>query len=668
MRFALAPGSGITNEHDASIKIYKYDETLMDYQLVRRYTNTDDVPEKLALLAGQYKAVVQVGERMVTSFDERYYYGEEVFNIVAGQVTHVEVVCDLQSTIVKVVYDESIVAKFKPGFATTVAIDEEYNQAEINSGDVHSLKFTETKVGYFLLPEGKTTLVWQFEGVNESESGSELPDGSTLEGGKIVAGGVIENVKANARYTISLNYSKDAPGGLVISASVDADFDEDEIIDNRIPFSPDPTMMGKGFDMTQIQSSIGQTLTYEISALANISKIDMLVDGVQFDVLNDTIEGITLTKVSVEDNTQYTLAISEAFFVNTPGGQNLLSFYIEDVDGGKATKGVTYNCEGVLPLDVANVDLWQATAVFKASVLNSSATNVKIAYRVAGASSWTELAAEAGADGQYTATATDFSAGKNYEFKLIYTDASKGKVLNFETEAGAQIPNAGFENWHTNNGLYYPYLESEVAFWLTGNNSFATLTKPDTENVRPGSTGTTSAYLKSQAAGIQGVTTKFAAGNLFTGTFRIAGTNGTVTFGRDFTFTAKPKSFSFWMKNNEGQINMEVGNPASGTDIYTIMVIITDGTTFAVDTKDESSFLKMDSLATRDGVIGYGYITGQDSRTEWTEETINITYREDMKNVKPKKLVISFTPSGYGDYFCGSTDSWMYVDDVRFNY
>jgi hypothetical protein len=605
---------------------------------------------------------------MVTSFDERYYYGEEVFNIVAGQVTHVEVVCDLQSTIVKVVYDENIVAKFKPGFATTVAIDEEYNQAEINSGDVHSLKFTETKVGYFLLPEGKTTLVWQFEGVNESESGSELPDGSTLEGGKIVAGGVIENVKSNARYTISLNYSKDAPGGLVISASVDADFDEDEIIDNRIPFSPDPTMMGKGFDMTQIQSSIGQTLTYEISALANISKIDMLVDGVQFDVLNDTIEGITLTKVSVEDNTQYTLAISEAFFVNTPGGQNLLSFYIEDVDGGKATKGVTYNCEGVLPLDVANVDLWQATAVFKASVLNSSAANVKIAYRVAGASSWTELAAEAGADGQYTATATDFSAGKNYEFKLIYTDASKGKVLSFETEAGAQIPNAGLENWHTgSNGLYYPYLESEVAFWLTGNNSFATLTKPDTENVRPGSTGTTSAYLKSQEAGAMGIT-KFAAGNLFTGTFRISGTNGTVTFGRDFTFTAKPKSFSFWMKNNEGTIDVNSGKPGSGTDIYTVMVIITDGTTFAVDTNDESTFLKMDSLATRDGVIGYGYITGQDSNPEWDEYTIDITYREDMKNVKPKKLVLSFTPSGYGDYFCGSTKSWMYVDDVRFNY
>jgi hypothetical protein len=142
--------------------------------------------------------------------------------------------------------------------------------------------------------------------------------------------------------------------------------------------------------------------------------------------------------------------------------------------------------------------------------------------------------------------------------------------------------------------------------------------------------------------------------------------DGIVTFGRDFAFTAKPKSMSFWMKNNEGAINQ--GSHTSGSDIYTVMVIITDGTTYTVNTKDESTFLKVDKLDSIPGVIGYGYISNTDSRAEWTEETINIIYREDMKNVKPKKLVVSFTPSGYGDYFCGSTDSWMYVDDIVLNY
>jgi hypothetical protein len=120
------------------------------------------------------------------------------------------------------------------------------------------------------------------------------------------------------------------------------------------------------------------------------------------------------------------------------------------------------------------------------------------------------------------------------------------------------------------------------------------------------------------------------------------------------------------MKNNEGTIDQ--GSQASGTDMYTIMVLITDGTTYAVNTKDTSTFLTMESLATRDGIIAYGYLQGSDSRADWTQETIKITYREDMKNVKPKKIVVSFTPSGYGDYFCGSTSSWMYVDDIVLNY
>jgi hypothetical protein len=142
--------------------------------------------------------------------------------------------------------------------------------------------------------------------------------------------------------------------------------------------------------------------------------------------------------------------------------------------------------------------------------------------------------------------------------------------------------------------------------------------------------------------------------------------DGIVTFGRDFAFTAKPKSLSFWMKNNEGTINE--GSHASGSDIYTIMVLITDGTTFAVNTKDTSTFLKVTELNNLPGVIGSGYMSGSDSRADWKEETINITYREDMSNVKPKKIIVSFTPSGYGDYFCGSTSSWMYVDDIVLNY
>ena len=197
----------------------------------------------------------------------------------------------------------------------------------------------------------------------------------------------------------------------------------------------------------------------------------------------------------------------------------------------------------------------------------------------------------------------------------------------------------------------------------------ATLTQSSTD-VRPGSTGQYSAYLKSQFASVMGIG-KFAAGNLFVGTFSISGLDGTVNFGRDFGFTAKPKSLSFWMKHNEGTIDKGAGTPAeaTGIDKATIMVIITNwDTPYAVNTKDQSTFFTMADLATMEGVIGYGYLEKRESATEWAEYTLDITYREDMKSVKPKKLVISFTPSGFGDYFTGSTESWMYVDDIVFNY
>lgn len=661
VRFALAQGSSNFVDQDVAIKIYKENTESGEYELVRRYTNVDDVPDYLSLLEGQYKAVVQVGERKIVSFDTKYYYGEKYFTITHGAVEAVEVDCKLQSTIVKVQYDASIVEKFEAGYATTVAIDDEYNQAEINSGDVHSLKYTETKEGYFMMPEGQTTIVWHFEGVNPSEVDAEQPNGEVLTDGKIVANGKIENVKANSRYTVKLKYSKDAPGKLVIEATYEPE--PETPIDNNISFSPDPTILGDGFDMiNDVQSAVGEALTYKITALANVSAIELTTGGVEFDVLNTDVPGITRNKIS---DLEYTLTISDEFFVNVPGGVSEVKFHVEDVDGGKKSAVVKYANSGVLPITDADCNLWFGNATLKAMVYDTAATDVKIAYRKAGTDTWTEVAAAAGADNLYTATATGLSASEKYEVKLLFGSDNKGKMLTYTTISGTQLPNAGLENWHQSQ-LIYPYLESEDPFWLTGNNSFATLTQWDDNDVRPGSTGTKSAFLKSQLAGVMGIT-KFAAGNLFTGTFVISGTNGTVTFGRDFEFTAKPKSLTFWMKNNEGQIDAETG-VQSGTDIYTIMILITDGTTYSVNTKDESTFLKLDKLSTLNGVIGYGYLSSSDSHAEWVEKTINITYREDMKDVTPRKIVVSFTPSGYGDYFCGSSESWMKVDDLRLNY
>ena len=642
MRLGVALKADAASE-DVVIKVYKVEAD--EEKLIRRYDAVADVPEYLALLEGDYVAKVQVGKKQAVSFDDKYYYGQKAFAVEAGVVTPVTVDCKLQSTIVAVNYDATVAEKLSEGYFTTVAIADSYDASLIATGDILSLTFAESREGYVMMPEGETSLYWHFEGTHPVE-------------GDIVKEGLIKNVKPAAKYTITLKYSKDAPGNLVFEATVDETIEE---YDDTMIFSPDPTILGDGFDVGEVQLST-ESRKYNIASLAAINVMTMTVDGVEYNLLNSVPEGVTLAQT---DDMTYSLVISSSFFTTISGGEQAVAFHIEDVDGGKMSKSVIYKVQGVLPLTAADYDLWFGRASFKAVALGNP-SSVKVAYSANGGE-WQTVDAVLTDDGNYVAEFNNFSAATTYAYKLVIDNEDKGKNLSIATAAGAELPNGDMERWHTASWVL-PYGQGDTPFWLTGNEGGnmvgATLTQSSTD-VRPGSAGKYSAQLKSQFASLMGIG-KFAAGNLFTGTFMLSGMDGIVTFGRDFEYTAKPKSLSFWMKNNEGTIDQ--GSHASGTDIYTVMVIITDGTTFSVNTKDESSFIKLDKLATTPGVIGYGYITGSDSRANWTEETINITYREDMKDQKPKKIVVSFTPSGYGDYFCGSTESWMYVDDIVLNY
>ncbi|MBQ5854583.1 MAG: PCMD domain-containing protein, partial [Alistipes sp.] len=211
-----------------------------------------------------------------------------------------------------------------------------------------------------------------------------------------------------------------------------------------------------------------------------------------------------------------------------------------------------------------------------------------------------------------------------------------------------------------------PAQDAMRPFWDTGNHATAgmvgeqlTVSKQD---ARPGSTGTKSAYMASIKAAIMGMG-KLAAGNLFVGRFvRVVGTGGIVEFGRDFDFTARPKAIRFWIKNNQGQINE--GSHTSGTDLAKVYCCFTDRK-FTVNTNEEST-LFTPSIET-EGILASAYWESTESRSEWTQIEIDLQYRENL-TTKPTTLVLTFTCSGYGDYFTGSTNSYMYVDDVEFVY
>ena len=81
-----------------------------------------------------------------------------------------------------------------------------------------------------------------------------------------------------------------------------------------------------------------------------------------------------------------------------------------------------------------------------------------------------------------------------------------------------------------------------------------------------------------------------------------------------------------------------------------------------MDKSDTNTFF---DPRTADGIVAYSYFESTVSCPDWTEKVMELTYNSDEK---PNYLVIVFTSSGYGDYFTGSTDSWMYADDIELIY
>lgn len=259
------------------------------------------------------------------------------------------------------------------------------------------------------------------------------------------------------------------------------------------------------------------------------------------------------------------------------------------------------------------------------------------------------------------------------------------------TEGISLLPNAGLEDWCTINDIIYPYLADGDPFWGTGNVGAsvagATLTDKNSDT-RPGTEGIYSARLESMYANVAGIG-KFAAGNIYTGTYvKNVGTNGVITFGRPFEL--RPTALRAWIKYNCGAVDRIKGLPAGSTlkegdpDFGVVYVALgtwtkeeygvtterdgsqvmygNDSSPICIDTRYESSFFDPYGK----DIVGYGELLLDYSIEDWTQVTIPIEYV--ATDIRPTHIVIVFSSSRYGDYFTGSTDSVMFVDDVELLY
>lgn len=201
----------------AVVNIYKADFS----GLVRSYTYSD-IPSPMYLAADEYRVDVIAGEAVAAtpegaSWDSKSYKGSQAFEIVAGQVTTVQVVANVSNAVTKASFDPTVAENFNEGYTLTMTLSDEAASTLVYDASKSGAEGYYIVAGLF-----EPSLTWTF-------TGTLAKDGSSF-----TKTGVIENVECGKLYNMNLKYTiKD--GDLVFSLSVDR---STEIVDDTIIFEP----------------------------------------------------------------------------------------------------------------------------------------------------------------------------------------------------------------------------------------------------------------------------------------------------------------------------------------------------------------------------------------------------------------------------------------------
>ena len=672
--------------------------------LVFKERGLNNLPDQIALREGNYIAEAWTGDSVPASFDSKFYYGRnESINVVAGSNLQATLTCKIANVVASI-------------GANTVDDTQIKNLHVTVSTSNGSLEFTpenyKTAKGYFMMPFK--------DGVRESTLKVKV-EGENILGEPFVKEKTVENVKPTHEYVVKLSYNSDEEepqGGGFVSISIDerenlvadtveifaapaidgVDFDIDkQIVGNPSEFSGDKVVKVVAFDeITSFTIECIDAGNLNLPAQAvDLKKCDdatiaqLHAAGITWD---KTVEDLSDNKDGHKRQLSY-ITFSEQYLNSLPARATEYRIILTATDGtgndlmpGKTTaktlriavgeEAIVYD-DPLIVEDVATSGNYMAIGARQASlnvsVKDETATGLGIMYRERGSSDWTKVpltlsrAATAG-----SVVLTNLKPATTYEYKAYADDFESTDIMNFTTEGIFEIPNASMEDWSdysSNNKVLLPGPGGERTFWDSGNHGSATMSVTLTQGSEDMKhSGSKSARLRSQFVGLGGFAGKFAAGNLFAGTYvKTDGTDGVLEFGRPYN-GSHPDKLRLYVNYRPGTVEKGGDKIANGSEdegqIYVAL------TTAPVEVRTKKSNQKLFD-PNGDEVIAYGQYSfegayGPDGQLQMLE--IPIEYYSKARNVKPTHLVIVCSASKYGDFFQGGEGSLMYLDDFELVY
>ena len=659
--------------------------------VVRKYNGIGEVPAQgVWLLADNYVAEAWAGDSVPASFEDKHFKAREEFSIGGGETRQLNLECKIANVVVVVDYDESV-----RDLVSECVFEAGHKAGKLTYEGLEA----SGKPGYFMMPSFDKNISYTFTAKNN------------LTDGAVTKHGAIENAKPGHKYTVHISQG-DPNVSEFGGALFDIEVDETEIeVAEVIEIQMEPVISGLTHNIDQPIVSTGGAFDecrLWVQSTSHIEYVEVECPAftaylgagqTKFGVLSmsdevrQKLEGYgfsysLITHKNDPENPQFEemkLRFNENFLSIFAEGEHTVTITVHDANNLTGVAHVTFTSAKMQldPVPSASPAVWADRVTLTATILNPDVTNAAIEWRRLGSQQWNRAtattaapAARAEAGTTITATVTGLTAGTTYEYRAV-CDGYESKPYTFSTEAAAQLPNAGFEEWHTSGKVDLVYASGGTMFWDSGNHGSSTMNK----NVTVAATdkkhsGTYSAKLESQFVGI-GSIGKFAAGNLFVGKYlETKGTDGVLGWGRPFT--SRPKALRGYVHYTPAAIT-DVASDAPAEyvkgemDRGIIYIAIVDNTTTAYNSERYPCVVKTKaserSLFDKNGanVIAYGekVFEGATAGSDMVPFEITLDYRTE--DVKACNIILTISASKGGDYFTGGP-SVMYVDDLELVY
>ena len=597
---------------------------------------------------GPYRIRAVYGDSTASGFQALFFMGEQEFTVVPQQTTEVAVVCSMGNARLAVEYGENIREDYTD-FRTIVYNDHGsviFGKDEARSGYIHAgelsvyVELTDAagEKKYFMNGSGITAAAGDFITLKV--------DTQPIEKENVSLTVIVDSSTDRKDVGVTLPsfmLPADAPE---MTAAFTADGESISFVEGVLP-EGDPFVvdMNVPAGIYSLKVSVSSS-NPELAWASDMDLLDLTEE--QKSKLSDA--GFTVPDL-YRSRTQKIDFSSIAMLVRVLEDGSGQSLGIKVTDGlGKTADGrwelaPRPASKSISPVDDGNV--W-ARRVYNVTMTTDG--NPEYLYplvKAEGSEEWVRPAFTGTvSEGSKTVTITGLEPSTKYQVVAAYVDNANisEEVREFTTEATQQVENAGFEEWseweyRATEGLfglgaedqtnYAPYINENTRWWDC-NNSETT----------PGNRTVSNIDYKSfpMVSYVSGRTGEKAA-QLMVIAISNTATSGTapsptVGFGRIFTgvyggeqgrsFPSRPDKMKFWYKYSPND-----------SDIFKVYVSIKSG----------------------DTVIGEGTFTSSESKANWTDLSVDITYsRADLK-----------ADGIYIEFVSGSdSDKWDYDQSITY--